>query len=64
VAGIVGFAASGYVMERLGQHSLYWMATIFALAAAGITAFMRRSEERSVIESKLSSLSPKGSSAD
>jgi hypothetical protein len=56
-------------VETLGQHSLYWMATVFALVAAVIIGFMRRGDERSVIEAKLPQVqplspSPKGSSAD
>jgi MFS family permease len=69
MAGILGFAASGYVIEKLGQNSLYWAATIFALAAAAIMGFMTRGDERSDFESKMPhgpslSPSPKGSSAD
>jgi MFS family permease len=69
VAGVLGFAASGYVMERLGQNSLYEMATIFALAAAAIIAFMTRISQRSAVESKLPQVQPlprsaKGSGAD
>ena len=69
VAGILGFAASGYVIEKLGQNSLYWTATSFALLAAGIIGFMTRGSGRSVTESNLPAaraLSPsaKGSSAD
>ena len=69
VAGILGFAASGYVMETLGQSGLYGMATIFALGAAAIIGFVSKHGERSVLGSKLPqaqplSPSPKGSGAD
>jgi MFS family permease len=69
VAGILGFATSGYVMETLGQSGLYWMATIFALAAAAIVGFVSKRGERPVPGTNQphgQSLlpSPKGSSAD
>ena len=69
VAGILGFAASGYVMETLGQSGLYWIATSFALMAAVLIGFMSRGDQRSAIEANLPpvqslSPSPKGSSAD
>ena len=69
VAGILGFAASGYIMEKLGQSGLYWMATTFGLVAAAIIGFMPRHDKRSAIESNLPQVQPlspsaKGSSAD
>lgn len=69
VAGVLGFVGSGYVMETLGKNSLYWMATIFSLAAAAIIGSMTRRGQGSVIESSLprmECLSPcaEGGSAD
>jgi MFS family permease len=69
VAGVLGFAGSGYVMERLGQNSLYWIATFFALAAAALTSLMTRGREKPVSElnpPQVQPLSPsaKGSGAD
>lgn len=66
MAGILGFAASGYMIERLGQDSLYWIATIASVAAAAITGWMARADERRAIKTELAPLSasPKGSSAD
>jgi MFS family permease len=63
VAGILGFAGSGYVIETLGEHSLYWIATLFALAAVTIAALMMRRGEGSAPVECLSP-SPEGSSAD
>jgi MFS family permease len=69
VAGVLGFAGSGYVMETLGRSSLYWMATIFSLAAAAIIGLMIRQDQRPVPEpspSRADCLSPcvEGSGAD
>ena len=69
VAGVLGFAGSGYVIETLGENSLYWMATLFSLAAVAITGLMIRRSEASAQE-KISpqreglSPCPEGSSAD
>jgi SET family sugar efflux transporter-like MFS transporter len=40
VAGVLGFAGSGYVIETLGANSLYWMASLFSLAAVALSGFM------------------------
>jgi MFS family permease len=69
MAGVLGFAGSGYVMETLGKNSLYWMATIFSLAAAAIIGLIAMRGQASVIEPSLpreECLSPcaEGSSAD
>ena len=50
VAGVLGFAGSGYVMETLGRNSLYWMATIFSLVAAAIIGLMDRHGQASFLE--------------
>lgn len=50
VAGILGFAGSGYVIEMLGSNSLYWMATIFSLIATAIIAFMTRPGQKQFSE--------------
>ena len=42
VAGVLGFASSGYVIETLGANSLYWIATLLSLAAVAITGLMIR----------------------
>jgi MFS family permease len=69
VAGVLGFAGSGYVMETLGRNSLYLMAAIFSLAAAAIIGLMDRHGQASVKEPsppREESLSPcaEGSSSD
>jgi hypothetical protein len=69
VAGILGFAGSGYVIETLGEHRLYWIATLFGLAAVAITGLMIRRGERSAPKPNSPPLeclspSPEGSSAD
>jgi MFS family permease len=53
VAGVIGFAASGFVIETLGANSLYWLAAIFSLAAAAIIGSMTRSDQVSVREPEL-----------
>jgi MFS family permease len=69
VAGVLGFAGSGYVIEKLGENNLYWMATLFALAAAAIVGLMIGRGQESDSEPDLrrtESLSPcvEGSGAD
>jgi MFS family permease len=69
VGGSLGFAGSGFVIETLGEHSLYWIATLFALAAVAIIGLMIRHSEGLAPEPSsppLESLSPapEGSSAD
>jgi len=46
IAGVLGFAGSGYVMETFGENSLYWIAVCFALAAAVIIGSMTRRRPR------------------
>jgi MFS family permease len=69
VAGVLGFAGTGYVIETLGANSLYWMATILSLVAVAITALMTRPSESSAPQPcppqvDCLSSSPAGSSAD
>lgn len=69
MAGVVGFAGTGYVIERLGADSLYWMGTVFSLMAVAITALMTRRQDSSAAEPcppqvDCLSRSPAGSSAD
>jgi MFS family permease len=69
VAGVLGFAGTGYVIETLGANSLYWMGTAFSLAAVLITGLMIRREQRPAPEPcppqvDCLSRSPAGSSAD
>lgn len=47
VAGIVGFAGSGYIMETLGASTLYWMATAASLGAAGLLGLLPRKRKPS-----------------
>ncbi|MGE5250071.1 MAG: MFS transporter [Bacteroidota bacterium] len=63
VAGVVGFAGSGYVIEVFGEKSLYWMATLFSLAAAAVVGLALRRGEARVMDARLSA-APEGSSAD
>jgi len=41
VAGVLGFAASGYMIDTLGADNLYWIAAALSLAAATITGLQR-----------------------
>ncbi len=41
VAGVLGFAASGYVIDTLGADNLYWIAAALSLAAAAIIGLLR-----------------------
>jgi MFS family permease len=42
VAGVLGFAGSGYVIETFGAPSLYWVATLLSLAAVALTGLLTR----------------------
>jgi len=53
VAGVLGFAGSGYMIETLGENSLYWMAAIFSLAAAAIIGLMTQRVRGTDIEPAL-----------
>jgi MFS family permease len=69
VAGVLGFAGSGFVMETLGENSLYWLATLFSLgAAATIGVLTWRSQgpvtEPALPQSDRLSPCPEGSGAD
>jgi MFS family permease len=69
VAGVLGFAGTGYVIETLGTDSLYWIGTAFSLMAVAITALMTKPRENSVAKPcppqvDCLSRSPAGSSAD
>ena len=50
VAGVLGFAGSGYVIEIFGADSLYGMSTLLSLGAVGITVLMMRRDEGSAVE--------------
>ena len=69
VAGVLGFAGTGYIVETLGADSLYWIGTAFSLAAIGITVWMIWRDEHTAPEPDLSQKGcmapcPEGSGAD
>jgi MFS family permease len=41
LAGIIGFASSGYVIETLGESLLYQAAALLSLAAAGLVVLIK-----------------------
>jgi MFS family permease len=45
VAGVLGFAGSGYMIETFGAPSLYWIATLLSLAAVVTTGLLARRAE-------------------
>ena len=50
VAGVLGFASTGYVIETFGSSSLYWMGTVFSLVAVAITGLLVRRGEQAAPE--------------
>jgi len=47
-AGVLGFAGSGYVIERLGASNLYLIATLLSLVAAGLTSMLPGRQQEAV----------------
>jgi MFS family permease len=40
VAGVMGFAGSGYIIDAMGVNSLYWIATALSVGAAGLMSVL------------------------
>jgi SET family sugar efflux transporter-like MFS transporter len=51
-SGVLGFAGSGYVVETLGASNLYLIATLLALAAAGLMGALPRQRQEIVPDQK------------
>ena len=51
LAGVLGFAGSGYLLELIGQTSLFVLASLLALGASGLIVMIHCScQEGSLME--------------